>query len=314
MRDSEQIDLAHASAFRLATLVIEPGLRQVVDADGGSETLEPRVMQVLVALAMANGAIVSRDDLVRRCWEGRIVGDDSINRVIGRLRRLAEEKGQGAFHIETITKVGYRLIGRVELIASPQPPPLQTWSPATPLPQPVAPADPPPPTVMPIPPAPARAAPPPQPSPPPPSPSPSGRINRRVLVGGGAVAALAAAGAVAWRTRLVGGPVRTAFTPHLTPPSGRAPFSLETAADGALLAFDGRDGKLLRFDAEGEWTLAGSTPEDTVDVAPGPGGEVYVTTQDGRVLSLPPGDGKPPTWEARCDCDLGGRIAAMHFS
>lgn len=112
------------------------------------------------------------------------------------------------------------------------------------------------------------------------------------------------------RTRLVGGPVRTAFTPHLAPSSGRAPFSLATAADGALLAFDGRDSRLLRFDAEGDWTLAGSTPEDTVDVAPGPGGEVYVTTQDGRVLGLPPGDGKPPTWEARCDCDLGGRIAA----
>ena len=44
-------------------------------------------MQVLVALAAADGAIVGRDDLTRRCWEGRVVGEDAINRVISRLRR-----------------------------------------------------------------------------------------------------------------------------------------------------------------------------------------------------------------------------------
>jgi len=65
-------------------------------------------MQVLVALARAAGAIVSRDDLITTCWSGRIVGEDAINRVISRLRRLADETG--GFRIETITKVGYRLV------------------------------------------------------------------------------------------------------------------------------------------------------------------------------------------------------------
>ncbi|MEZ0243991.1 MAG: hypothetical protein ACAH11_11495, partial [Sphingomonas sp.] len=45
----------------------------------------------------------------RRCWEGRIVGEDAINRVISRLRRSAGECG-GAFRIETVNKVGYRLV------------------------------------------------------------------------------------------------------------------------------------------------------------------------------------------------------------
>jgi tetratricopeptide (TPR) repeat protein len=65
---------------------------------------------VLVALARADGGILSRDDLTRRCWEGRVVGEDAINRVISRLRRAADTIGQGGFRIETITKVGYRLI------------------------------------------------------------------------------------------------------------------------------------------------------------------------------------------------------------
>jgi DNA-binding winged helix-turn-helix (wHTH) protein len=113
MGSSDQIDLAASPPFRIGRLTVEPAMRQVTAAV--SETLEPRVMQVLVQLAMANGGIVSRDDLVRRCWEGRIVGNDVINRVIARLRRLLEEHGDAAVRIETITKVGYRLIGPVVL-------------------------------------------------------------------------------------------------------------------------------------------------------------------------------------------------------
>jgi TolB-like protein/DNA-binding winged helix-turn-helix (wHTH) protein/Flp pilus assembly protein TadD len=190
----EQIDLAHAAPFRLGAMVIEPGLRQAVDANGISETLEPRVMQVFVALAMANGGIVSRDDLVRQCWEGRIVGDDSINRVIGRLRRLAEEKGQGAFHIETITKVGYRLIGSIELIAATQPPPLA--APPPPVAQPAWSQAP----VTGVPPIADRPTPAATPTVTTATPAP-GRISRRTLIGGGAVGVLAAAGVVAWQTR-----------------------------------------------------------------------------------------------------------------
>lgn len=106
-----RIALAHEPPFRLGPLLVEPAMRRLAHDEGGEEILEQRVMQVLVALARAGGAILSRDDLVRRCWEGRIVGDDAINRVVSRLRRSAQTIGQGSFRIETITKVGYRLVG-----------------------------------------------------------------------------------------------------------------------------------------------------------------------------------------------------------
>jgi DNA-binding winged helix-turn-helix (wHTH) protein len=105
-----RIDLAHEAPFRLGSLEVRPALRQLAREDGSEDVLEPRVMQVLVALARADGAIVSRDDLTRSCWEGRVVGEDAINRVVSRLRRAAEGIGQGSFRIETITKVGYRLL------------------------------------------------------------------------------------------------------------------------------------------------------------------------------------------------------------
>lgn len=99
--------LAHQPAFRLGSYKVEPATRQI-SSNGRSQTIEPRIMQVLVALVRADGRIVTRDELVQQCWEGRIVGDDAVNRVLSRIRRLAEADG-GSFAIETIPRVGYRL-------------------------------------------------------------------------------------------------------------------------------------------------------------------------------------------------------------
>jgi DNA-binding winged helix-turn-helix (wHTH) protein len=99
--------LARAPAFALGALRVDPARREVA-GPAGADVLEPRVMQVLVALTRAHGAIVTRDELTMSCWDGRVVGDDAINRVIGRLRRLAQRTA--AFELETIRKVGYRLV------------------------------------------------------------------------------------------------------------------------------------------------------------------------------------------------------------
>ena len=106
--DDDEIDLADAAAFRLGALTLSPSTREVRWA-GGAEIVQPRVMQALVCLAEADGAVVSRDELVRRCWGGRIVGEDAINRCIAKARQLADAAGAPAFVIETIPRVGYRL-------------------------------------------------------------------------------------------------------------------------------------------------------------------------------------------------------------
>ncbi len=100
--------LADEDDFQLGELFVRPSLREVLVGDR-REILEPRVMQVLVALARANGAVVSRDELIRRCWGGRIVSEDAINRAVSKIRQLAELSGRRAFEIETIPRVGYRL-------------------------------------------------------------------------------------------------------------------------------------------------------------------------------------------------------------
>ena len=101
--------LAGEHDFQLGEISVWPSLREVRAGDK-HEILEPRVMQVLVALSRANGAVVSRDELIRQCWGGRIVGEDAINRCVSKIRQLSDFGGSTSFEIETIPRVGYRLL------------------------------------------------------------------------------------------------------------------------------------------------------------------------------------------------------------
>ncbi len=116
---AEYIDLTRQAPFALGALEIRPATREVV-AGNQREVLEPRVMQVLVALARQTGEVVSRDELIAQCWAGRVVGDDAINRCIGRIRRLAGS--YGGFALETIMHVGYRLTVEPKSPATTPPP------------------------------------------------------------------------------------------------------------------------------------------------------------------------------------------------
>lgn len=100
------IDLAREPAFKLGAMTVRPSIREVTIGDR-IELVEPRILQVLVLLVRRRGAVVSRDELIELCWNGRVVGDDSINRCIARIRRLSV--AGAAFSIDTIPRVGYRL-------------------------------------------------------------------------------------------------------------------------------------------------------------------------------------------------------------
>jgi DNA-binding winged helix-turn-helix (wHTH) protein/tetratricopeptide (TPR) repeat protein len=158
------IRLSREPAGEVGAVMVYPATRQIVRS-GRSETLEPRIMQVLVAFAQSEGEILGHDDLIERCWEGRIVGENAIHRAVSKVRDLGLNFGGGSFAIETITKVGYRMKVR--------------WDETTPQPNIVKPDR-----------ASGELAAPKQPA-----------LDRRWVLGAGAVV-FAAAGAGAWRLGL----------------------------------------------------------------------------------------------------------------
>jgi TolB-like protein/DNA-binding winged helix-turn-helix (wHTH) protein len=114
--DAPRINLAETADFELGGLRVSPAHREV-RMNGDRRELEPRVAQVLVALASARPDVVSRDRLIEQCWDGRIVGDDAINRCIVALRHLAKEFSPEPFAIETVPRVGYSLVERPAVAA-----------------------------------------------------------------------------------------------------------------------------------------------------------------------------------------------------
>jgi DNA-binding winged helix-turn-helix (wHTH) protein len=105
-------DLAARSDFTLGLAVVSPSTRTIA-GPGGTADVEPRVMQVLVVLADAAGQVITRETLFERCWGGIYVGDDSLNRAVGAVRKLATGLAGSSFEIETIPRTGYRLTGAV---------------------------------------------------------------------------------------------------------------------------------------------------------------------------------------------------------
>ena len=115
--EARSVDLAAEPPFVLGRARIDPSAHEYT-IRGESTRMQPQTMKVLVALHDRAGEVVSRDELIDRCWGSRIVGDDVINRCISLLRPFgAASEG---FRIETISGAGYRLV-EGQLPASPAP-------------------------------------------------------------------------------------------------------------------------------------------------------------------------------------------------
>jgi DNA-binding winged helix-turn-helix (wHTH) protein len=118
------VDLAREADFSIGPLWVRPSVCEVA-LETLTFSLQPRVLQVLVVLAQASGRVVSREELLARCWPGVVVGDDAVGRCIGRLRRLSEVEAPGAFTILTQARVGYRLVtAQPASQAEPEPEPI----------------------------------------------------------------------------------------------------------------------------------------------------------------------------------------------
>lgn len=105
-RQALAIDLEKEPPFRVGGAAIDPVSRNA-EYPGGNERMQPQTLKVLIALARGRNEVVTRHELVECCWDGRVVGDDVINRSIQLLRQFAERAG--GISIETVPKTGYRL-------------------------------------------------------------------------------------------------------------------------------------------------------------------------------------------------------------
>lgn len=103
--------------FRIGGRWVRPGLN-AVDDNENTIHLEPKVMRVLVALADHAGDVVTHGQLRDMVWQKVFVGDDVLVRAISELRRVFQDDPRSQHTIQTVPKVGYRLVAPVEIVES----------------------------------------------------------------------------------------------------------------------------------------------------------------------------------------------------
>jgi len=79
------------------------------------ETVEPKVMEVLLCMAEQPGKTITKQAFKERVWTDTVVTDDVLSRCISQLRKVFGDDSQDPEYVETIRKKGYRLIAPVRL-------------------------------------------------------------------------------------------------------------------------------------------------------------------------------------------------------
>lgn len=104
--------------FRLGDLEIHPESGEV-RSRRGVERLRPLLVDVLLRLAVTPGEVVRRETLLEEVWSRRMVNDEVLSRAIAELRTALGDDARQARYIETLPKIGYRLVAPVEPLVRP---------------------------------------------------------------------------------------------------------------------------------------------------------------------------------------------------
>src|ERR1039458_10218431 len=70
-------------------------------------------MRLLLCLAEHAGEVVSIDDLLNQVWSEVTVSPDSVYQAVASLRRLLGDDPKQPAYIETVPRLGYRMVATV---------------------------------------------------------------------------------------------------------------------------------------------------------------------------------------------------------
>jgi DNA-binding winged helix-turn-helix (wHTH) protein/TolB-like protein/Flp pilus assembly protein TadD len=86
-------------------------LRRVLWRDGDVVAVTPKALDVLAALTGQPGAVVTKDELMRRVWPDTFVEEANLTVHVSALRKILAAQPGGGGWIETVPRRGYRYVG-----------------------------------------------------------------------------------------------------------------------------------------------------------------------------------------------------------
>lgn len=101
--------------LRVGDHVVDLGALRVITQPDAAR-LTSKAAAVLIELARHAGDTVTRDQLLDRVWKDRVTTPDVLTQAIKELRRAFADDARPPHYIETIPKVGYRLLAAVSVV------------------------------------------------------------------------------------------------------------------------------------------------------------------------------------------------------
>jgi TolB-like protein len=87
-------------------------------AEGELRSVEPQVFALLALLVENRERLVSKDEIVEKVWDGRIVSDAAIASRIKSARKALGDDGQNQRYIKTIHSQGFRFVADAKLVSA----------------------------------------------------------------------------------------------------------------------------------------------------------------------------------------------------
>jgi len=100
-------------ALTIGDCIVRPGLSRIERA-GKTIRVQRLSMQVLMFLVERPGNVVTYQELLEALWPRRHAGEDAVHRRIAALRAHFGDDARAPRYIETVPKIGYRLVAPIE--------------------------------------------------------------------------------------------------------------------------------------------------------------------------------------------------------
>jgi transcriptional activator of cad operon len=101
--------------IRIGLVMLDP-LSRTLCREALQLRIEPKIFDVLWLMLHSPNQQVSREQLIHGIWQQRVVSDSVIHRVFSQLRKQFASLDDSQEYIQTIAKVGYRLVAKIERI------------------------------------------------------------------------------------------------------------------------------------------------------------------------------------------------------
>ena len=102
-----------AGQFRFGHFLLDVKERTLFRS-GDPPYLPPRTFDTLLFLVSRPGQLVTKEELISAVWDGAVVTDNALTRCIKEVRQALGDDAKNPRYVETVPRVGYRFVAKVE--------------------------------------------------------------------------------------------------------------------------------------------------------------------------------------------------------